>query len=598
MKMKSIVYGCKRANKYNTIIDMFHNVVKDSGDKISVVYEETKLTYNQLDLWSNQVADVIVNQLGCNKDTVAVRMRKSIEYVVTVMGILKAGCSYLPIDINLPEKRQNEMIVQAASMYIVENLTHRSVIVASVDEQSKQFTLDMFCNRVAVEIEQDDIAYVIYTSGTTGKPKGVMTKHIGIVNLVEWFDNLYQMKDKNAVLLASMGFDPSVEEMFGTLLTGGTLFIPNELIFKHTKNFRDYIVTNQINVVQLVPEVLRQFIAENEFMSCIEVLISGGDRLDDKLKDVVISKGYHIYNHYGPSEVSVDTLAIECEFEKKVCLGKIPTDNYILVLVDENGEIVDVGEKGELCIGGIGVSKGYVGDEERTEESFGLIKEFANTIFYHTRDVCWLDSEGFIYFEGRVDKQIKLRGKKVETDEIRDFIIGNYDVDNCYIMLRKVNDNDKLCMYYAGQEILDKRIVTRKLLDFFPQYMLPEIYIHINEFPKTFNGKIDEKALLEIDLFNFLSDEKNEINDEDVDAVYLSICSNVMQKLNLSVLAMDMNKISIEECGLDSLSFVQLVVQVEEELQIEFDPSMLSVEGYSSLGDICKYIYELVEKNQ
>jgi len=220
-------------------------------------------------------------------------------------------------------------------------------------------------------IKPDNLDYIIYTSGTTGIPKGVMIEHKSVVNLVKWFDSKYDIKkNKNIIQITNISFDVSIEEIFGALLNGGTVFIPPPKNVRiHRKHFSEYINSKQINIIQTVPVILKELILENEKLESLKVIICGGEALCEELKNSILRKGYSLFNHYGPTEITVDATGCECTLVEEVSIGKAIDNMYCCVINEENREAI-VGEVGELYIYGVGVSRRYLNNPQLTNAVF------------------------------------------------------------------------------------------------------------------------------------------------------------------------------------------------------------------------------------
>lgn len=599
---KSIVKGKTVDLQFRNIVEAFEKVVDEKADQCMLSDGNKSLTYCEANSISNRIARGIISKQGHIQNVIGIRMDKSMDYVILVLAILKSGNIYMPIDIDLPANRVEEMRQESNMIMMISNMDTDRILYQSKDYGIEELHYMLSDEQnLQVDIAPDDLAYILYTSGTTGKQKGAMISHIGIVNLVQWYDGLYNIKDKNSILLSNMGFDPSIEEMFGAILSGGTLFVPTTNILKHINYFNTFIMNNNINVVQFIPNVLRKFIANNNlYLNTIDVLISGGDILDDKLKDEVIKKGYRLCNHYGPTEVSVDSLAYECIEGEKVSVG-YPVDNYVIALIDEFDNVTPVGESGELCIGGIGVGRGYVGNQKRTEESYVKFSFEPDVVFYKTKDKCKVNEDGSISILGRMDNQTKVRGKRIELFEITKMIKLMEDIDECEVLVREVNGNDKIFAFYTARKEIEVGGIKEKLIQQFPLYMIPDFFYQLENMPITINGKNDVKLLRceDIEKINGMRSNKEvTINEQKVPQAHYDICMVLFDILKSQDDIRTFYGQSLNEVGLDSLSYVELIVKLEDKFKIEIEVEALSIDYFDDVKGICEYIYKMVQKER
>jgi amino acid adenylation domain-containing protein/non-ribosomal peptide synthase protein (TIGR01720 family) len=375
-----------------------------------------------------------------------------------------------------------------------------------------------------------DPAYIIFTSGSTGKPKGVIVEHNNAVNVLTWFGDTYQLQPGTRVIqLANYTFDPSVEQIFSALLRGATLYIaPRELLTDKTI-FRSYVDQHQINIINLVPAVLKELLAEDQKLGSVEAVISGAERLEETLKNRLLEKGYRLYNHYGPTETTIEALAGECS-RKPVTLGK-PIANMACYILGKDSHPVPIGVKGELCISGAGVTRGYLNNPELTNSKFqipnykqipnpksqitNISEETDNFLphssfiiphssfrsLYTTGDLArWLP-DGTVEFFGRTDDQIKIRGFRIEPGEIETQLLKHKDLKEVIVIDRESETGDKyLCAYVVPREAVTlQNLDPLELKDFLAQelpfYMIPAHIVPMKRLPVTAADKVDRSAL-------------------------------------------------------------------------------------------------------
>ncbi len=373
-----------------------------------------------------------------------------------------------------------------------------------------------------------DMAYIIFTSGSTGVPKGVIIEHRSVVNVLTWFARTYNVGPQVRVMqMTNYTFDPSVEQVFGTLLHGGELYMVEQALAGDKEAFRRFIDEHQIHIVNFVPGALKYLLEDEEPLRNLRVVISGGEKLDEDLKNRLIKKGYPLYNHYGPTETTIDALMEKCS-EAGVTLGR-PIANVECYVLFSGGTLAPVGVAGELYIGGVGVARGYLNNPELTAErfclrrpgnpfekwfpgpsqNFYLNKSFCGGVrgavfskkaplFYRTGDlVRWLPA-GNIEFLGRIDHQVKIRGFRIELGEVENRLLKYLAVKEAVVLLRENKTKEKyLCAYIVSVSYVDVSELKNYLSGCLPVYMIPAEFVLLDKLPTTSSGKVDRAALPE-----------------------------------------------------------------------------------------------------
>ncbi|MGC2064077.1 MAG: amino acid adenylation domain-containing protein [Thermodesulfovibrionales bacterium] len=403
------------------IYELFEEQVKRVPENVAVVFKDKKITYRELNERANQLARGL-RSAGVRSDViVGIMVHRSIEMISGILGILKAGGAYLPIDPDYPDSRIEYMLQDSDAPVLLtqENLINR----LAYDGKRIVLDRDSFMKEDASDLDPtgspDDLACVIYTSGSTGIPKGVMLEHARVVNLSEWFNKKYDLSiNKNVIQNTIFSFDVAVEEIFATLTSGASLFIPEKEEILDKDKFLTFIKENRINIAQFVPITLREFLADTDKIESLNIVICGSEALDELLKERILQKGYALYNNYGPTEITVDALSSRCG-KGKVSIGK-PISNKQCYILDKRLNPVPIGIAGELCIGGAGLARGYLNRQELTAEKFipnPFSKEKGERL-YKTGDLARYLPDGTMEFLGRIDNQVKIRGFRIEIGEV------------------------------------------------------------------------------------------------------------------------------------------------------------------------------------
>ncbi len=444
-----------------TLIQWISGQIKKTPDHIAAVETAPNergpsgpcvITYRELDKKSDQLFSRLQGK-GIQADTiVGIMGERSIGMIVGMLGILKTGGAYLPIDPGYP-RDWIETVIKDSGLEIL--LTRQNL------DNPLEFPGDFIYLDLPKSEELEwggtdsqkpgrpgDLAYIIYTSGSTGKPKGVMIEHANVSPILHWFAETYNIKTGYHVLqAANVCFDVSVEEIFVSLIFGAVLFIPGKETLLSPMESISYFEKHDINILQFVPVMLEHILAESKRINCLDVVICGGDKLEEFLKNLIITKGYNLYNHYGPTEVTVDAAVSHCD-SSPVTIGK-PISCATVYIVDKNNQLLPVGIPGELCIGGTGLARGYLNQPELTSGKFtmfnpGYPPDAPPIRIYRSGDRGrWLPG-GNIEFLGRLDHQVKIRGYRIELQEIQSVLKSNPLVDDAVVFLEEVTNADEL----------------------------------------------------------------------------------------------------------------------------------------------------------
>jgi amino acid adenylation domain-containing protein len=365
-----------------------------------------------------------------------------------------------------------------------------------MDELSDRF-LDTPGTNPAPINRPGDLAYIIYTSGSTGKPKGVPIEHRNAINVLKWFGGTYGLQgDTRVIQLTNYTFDPSVEQIFGTLLHGARLYMPWKDLAGDKSEFRRYIEQNQVNIINFVPGMLNELLGTGEKLGSLQAVISGGEKLDEPIKKRILEKGYRLYNQYGPTETTIDALAGECS-GRRVTVG-FPIANASCYILDNHGRLLPIGVRGELYIGGAGVARGYLNNPELTAEKF-VPDPFSGSggVLYRTGDFVRLHPGMGLEFLGRSDQQVKIRGYRIELGEIESLLTAYKNIKQAVVtvMRSEAPGGNYLCAYFVSDDALSPAELREYLAKKLPAYMIPAHFIAMEKMPETHSGKVDRNAL-------------------------------------------------------------------------------------------------------
>ncbi|MGB7603948.1 MAG: amino acid adenylation domain-containing protein, partial [Lutisporaceae bacterium] len=586
-----------------TIHELFEEQVEKTPDNTAVVFKGTHLTYDQLNKKANQLARLLIEKGVKRNSIVGIMIERSVEMMVGVMGILKAGAAYLPISPQYPDRRIEYLIKDSGLRLLITN------------RQAEQDNLEPILDTEIIYIDDEglyqgdyiniqkasaptDLAYVIYTSGSTGEPKGVMLEHHSVINRISWMQKAYPIGQHDTILQkTSFTFDVSVWELLWWSFTGAkTCFLaPGDE--KDPSAIVNAILENNITVIHFVPSMLNVFLEYVEDGICIEKLqslkyvFSSGEALTlpqvEKFNSLLHRKcGTQLINLYGPTEAAIDVSYFECSTDEEldiIPIGK-PIDNIRLYIVDKYNKLQPPGVPGELYISGVGLARGYLNKPELTAQRFITLEDeqLSNQLVYKTGDRArWLP-DGNIEFMGRLDCQVKVRGYRVELGEIESHILKHESVKEAVVIDRESSHGDRqLCAYFTSDKKVSPEELSEYLQKELPNYMVPSYFVQLEEMPLTINGKISRKALPES--WESISTEIEYIAPSDIVEEHLVLlCQNIL-KVNRIGMKDDFFKL-----GGTSLDAAVLISRIAKVFDVEIQ--LIDIFKNSIIGDIAKLI--------
>jgi len=514
--MKSHHYNFPKApfNEAMLVIDFFDTQASKTPNQIAVYFHEEKLTYVQLHKQAGILAQFLINKGVKPGDLVGLCIERSCNLIVGVLGILKAGAGYVPLDPEYPQERLQYMIETAQMPLLITNKTLSEKIPAS---KAEKILIEEIFEKHSSPLAQTithaptDIAYVLFTSGSTGMPKGVAMPHRPLVNLITWqLKNTKVLDSAKTLQFAPISFDVSFQEIFSTLSCGGTLVMIEDELRLNAVNLLNFITEEKINrlflpfiALQHLCEVAESFEGD---LSCLQEVITAGEQLQSTqfIRNFFKkNKNCTLWNHYGPTEGHVVTAYLLSSnpdtWAALPSIGK-PIDNAEIYILNDDGNVVADNEEGELYIGGVSVAKGYLNRQDLTQERF-LENPFNKTqgkYFYKTGDLARYMPDGNIEYLGRIDGQVKVRGYRIELGEIELTLDKHVSVKQAVVIAREDEPGDKRLVAYCLPND-NKKILAGELRQFLqdklPEYMMPSAFVQVENLPRTPSGKIDRRGL-------------------------------------------------------------------------------------------------------
>ncbi|EJL70819.1 non-ribosomal peptide synthetase family protein [Chryseobacterium populi] len=494
--------------KEETLVSLFRKQANRYAENIAAVYQGQQITYHELDQQSNRVANALLAKGVKEGMYVPVWLDRSLEWVIAILGVIKTGAVYVPIDTAYPVKRIDYILSDTGAGIIITDHEHgkllaenKSVEVFYLDQNNKQ-------EKPAVEHPEviphpDSLAYTIYTSGSTGKPKGVMVTHLSIQHLITWHNQHFKIDHTSRLsLVAGLAFDISVWETWSALTAGATLFIADNeqrteaaLLVNYYRNNR---ITHGFVPVVLAPSVVDHTKQYNDLE--LQYLFTGGE----KLKPVLTAGlSYELIDYYGPTECTVFATfktVKDVNGEYVSSIGK-PIANTQAYILGEHMELLPIGATGELYIGGVLLAKGYLNNEILTDSKFVTNPFMETEKIYHTGDLAKWTADGDIQFLGRIDNQVKIRGFRIELGEIESTLTRLEKIKEAVVITQDTAGNNKYLVAFIvlnNNAEKDITLIRQHLKEELPGYMMPSQIITIDKIPLTPNGKTNTEILKEL----------------------------------------------------------------------------------------------------
>lgn len=482
----------------------------ETPDALAIITGTGRFTFEELNESANKVASTLIN-LGVQKDNIiGVIVERDANILIAEIGIMKAGCAFLPIIPTYPDDRIEYCLTDSESSYVI---TTRQIVSEHPELFAEEKPYKALCmediestdsvGNPNLEISDDTLAYCIYTSGSTGTPKGVMIEHRNFRNFLTAYAKPFTFfnsadKSQPAIAMGSFSFDLSIYEMYLSVCSGHPIYIAREDDVHNPMALGKIMKDNNIGSMCCTPSFLTNMVTIPEFAEAVgnlKTILAAAEAFPKSLYGTLrkLSPSLQIANGYGPTECTVGCSTKVFDNDERVTIGN-PVGNFKLYVMDGNGNILPPYASGELIICGEGVGRGYVKLPEKTDAAFFEVNGLRA---YHSGDLVRLTADGEIEFAGRIDNQVKLRGFRVELDEIENVICSFESVKQSKVIMRNNGSEDYLAAFFTASDPVDTDSLTDFLKSKLTYYMVPSVIMQLDEMPLTPNGKIDKKALPE-----------------------------------------------------------------------------------------------------
>ena len=544
-----------------TFPSLFIKQALATPSSVAVVDRSGRFTYNELNRHSSYIATKLID-LGITESmNVCVMLDYQREFLAAALGVERAGACYVPINCETPFQRLRYMIADSAFLItshqtyenIEDVLSHENVVVLFIEDLIQD---SLECEKQDLCIDKsslDGIAYMIYTSGSTGFPKGVRISHKAKAHLIMFVVKEWKIDASSRISCHSnFSFDASVEDLFPALTVGGIVYIVPQDIRNDINLLHDYIVDNKITGGCYSTQFAQLLI--NKYPSLpLDYIVVGGEKMSYVPKCTP-----RLINTYGPTEFTVDATYVELSDEHdytNIPIGR-PLDDLIAFVLDESDHVVPNGFVGELCLSGIQMAEGYYKQPQLTEKQFCVVNISGNSYkIYHTGDLARYNNDGLLEFVGRMDKQVKIRGVRIELEEIESIIASYPHIISQTAQVTETSSNKYISVYYVADRNINVNDLKAYTQQFLPSCMLPSVYMQVQSLPLTSNGKINVESL---PMPEFIRCDEYEEPQNLTEKIFVEIFSNILEVDRVGV------NDDFFSMGGTSLNAINVVVEAEK----------------------------------
>ncbi|MBI5681385.1 MAG: amino acid adenylation domain-containing protein [Methanobacterium sp.] len=538
---------------------LFEKQVEQSKDEIALIAEDGEFTYDELNRKANRIANALINRGVEVEDRILFMLKRDSRLIAAVLGIIKAGCAFIPVDPEYPEERIKHVLEDSDAKYIITKADMPNAL--DVDELLQEDNEE----NPNPELTPESLCYLIYTSGSTGKPKGVMLTHGGITNYVSPHPENIPIhalltKSNKMISISTVSFIVFLREIFATITNGMPVVFANEEQSINPLELVKLFDKTDADAFGATPTRLLQYLEIEEIQKTVprcNVIIVGGEGFPPQLYNT-LSKytDAEIYNSYGPTEITIASHG-KLITSDDISAG-VPLLNVTDRVMDMDANPLPYNVVGELYVAGAGVARGYWNREELTKERFIM---YNGLRYYNTGDLAKRDSTGELYVLGRMDNQIKLRGLRIELGEIENAITEYNGIKSVIVLVKNVKDTEHLCAYFIEDDEIDINDLRNNLIDTLPSYMVPSYFVRMDAFPMTPNGKAD--------LMNFPAPEMDDYGldeiispETDLEKDIFDMCSEILDTTDFGVIT------DLFQLGLTSLSVLKLVAKISKKFGV------------------------------
>ncbi len=524
-----------------TIVHLFKEQVMRVPNDIALIFNNQKLTYRELDVRSSQLAQFLKEKGVRKEEIIGLKVQRSFDLVIGIIGILKAGAAYLPIDPAYPSERVTYMLKDSNCSIVITNCPNNAM--PNGVEEFDLYSLDIWEKDIS-DFKYDglssDLAYVIYTSGSTGLPKGVMIEHKALNNFVHTINQAIDLSSyKTIISLTTISFDIFFLETILPIIIGMKVVIASDDEHNDPSLLLNLIEKNHIEVLQATPTRMKTILNESAnppALQGLSLLLIGGEAFPETLLSTLRrSTKAKIYNMYGPTETTIWSTTKRLDDAEKITIGK-PIGNTKIYILDKYLKPLPIGVIGEIFISGEGLARGYLNKPELTDQNFLYPSFIPETRIYKTGDMGKLLPNGELEYIGRNDSQVKIRGFRIELGEIEECLLKLDSVKEVAVISSQgISERSYLCAYLTGTRKISIPDLREHLSKYLPDYMIPARFAWLASLPQTPNGKVNRQALPKIDEIEGHPDNNYVAPRNSVEQILAQVWSEVLEVRQIGI---------------------------------------------------------------
>lgn len=556
-----------------------------------VVHEKSKLIYKNNIFEAKDIQDYIDNikSILLTKDNIfdnviAIESEKNPELIFAIFALMDLKIPFTIINRSVPKQRREYMRKKAGVSYTIVTDPYYGT------SDSKIIKLDInsinnntgSTGRNTVNCNYwSTIAYILFTSGTTGFPKGVEVTREGLANFIDSIPKIIEgLNNGKIASFTNNMFDIFFLESIMALSIGVEVYLPDETINRNPAKYVEFLIANEIDTLQITPSMvnmLEMYDSRMDWLKNIKILMIGGEPFPEKILTKLSSlKNIRIYNMYGPTETTIWSTVAELTGKEKVNIGK-PIANTEVSIRHDDGSLSKAGEIGEICISGVGLARGYVNDIPLTQRFF---KNKNGSRYYCTGDLGKLNDDGYLEYIGRIDNQVKINGFRIELEEIESVILKYDGINDVCVSVKKTERSESLVAFVVKYGVVDLDKLKEFMRRYLPEYMIPSQIVIIREMKYTPNGKKDRKSLIEgmEDLFDTQNNREMKCDNRLENYIVNKLEFYLQGKFNMAD--------TFENIGIDSLEYVSLITEIEDEFECEIPDDMLEITFFISVQEM------------
>lgn len=533
----------------------------------------------------------IISALTLTKDNpVALYMVRNMRMLVTIFALYEMGVPFIPLDINAPKDRNRCILSLSEARYCIANTTCKLENIQVVD-------INLTDEKSEIKEFNSRIAYIIPTSGTTGEPKLVQVGRNALDTWLQDFNEIMKTQYKCTLCMSDYTFDMFMIEALYAVYMGMNIVLVGEDEQKNPMRLSRLIRDNSVDFIQATPSRMRLIGTMDRNFKCLDAVrcISlGGERIGKELLSrLKEKKGLRIINIYGPTETTICCICGDLTDADEEYLG-VPLKHSQIYLMDNDMNPVHIGKAGEICVAGECIADGYKGNMEAQKRQF---TEWNNLRLYKTGDLACLNDKGMYVYIGRKDNQVKLRGYRIELQEIEHYILQIENISDAVVGV--IEGKDELTAYYISSDgrSVENRIIIDYLKQKLPEYMIPYRYMQLYEFPITSGGKVNRKSLCKQNYSNTSGEGavcyNNNIGIDNINKIIIGLINRRTEKGEKIT-----ENSKLTDIGIDSISYMEVIVEIEEKYGFKFEDDKLSFKEISTVGELAEYVKEMIERRK